>query len=435
MFFIVGSIWIIFIALIFSNLSILTIGMAGLLLVYITLRTYDKKGILRGVSSLAISLGFLSVVLIYIGLQAKYGQPYYIGGSDDLQFETVASKLISEGVFFPEQMSIRYSGHNSKGFVCFLASFMRLCNAVGGYHTITFRIFNVEMLVLLATLVYRFGCLRSNNTRVAKKAFIFMAFFPNCIYLSSFVFRDTVNMLMLFGLVLVWYEFTRKHNIVKTLLLTSVIGYCLFWFRSQNIIILIALIVCIVIIGQYELSTWKRILIAAAFAAILIVLAPMTDLINSILDISKHYTSNYLSYSGNGFSQIVFSLPLLPFGFFVRMAYAIISPIPTGIIQILTVFDVDSIANFFISCGTIYQIYQLPHLVRGTKKLNDTAMCFLMVWFVVASTTFTFRHFIMMYPFMGYIIAEQKEENKKNYKFFITVGILFLGAIYVVLSL
>lgn len=434
MFLVIGSAWLILLAVIFGNLSIFVIGFCGLALNYFFMRKYDKNDFLRIVSTVAISIGFCAMFLLYLGLQIKYGRPYYLGGSDDLQFEITANQLIRERVFFPEQMSIKYSGHNSKGFVCFLANFMRLCNIVGGYHTATFRIFNIEMLILLSILVFRLADLRTGNKIVAKKLFIFMTFFPNCIYISSFVFRDTINMVILFASVLVWYEFIRTRKIAHVILESMILAYCLFWFRSQNIIIVIALVLCFVLFDQYKFSK-KKILFGALLVFIFIIFAMQTDLLKSVIDTSRRYTENYLSYSNNGFSKVIFSLPLFPFGVFARMTYAIISPIPTSILQIVTSFDINSIANFFVSCGTIYQIYQLPYLARGAKKFNSITMCFLIMWFVVASTTFTFRHFLMIYPFMAYLIIEQKEEVRKNYAPLITIGIAFLGFIYILMGL
>lgn len=434
MFFVIGGIWILVISVVFWNASIFVVGMLALLFAYNLLRAYDHDGVLRWISTVALSVGLLAMLVIYFGLQSKYGAPYYYGGSDDRQFEVVAQDLVSRNVYFPKQMPVYYSGHNSKGFVCMLAALMRVCNLFGGYHTVTPRIVNIILLIVLGLEVFHLVILRTGNAQIAKRAFSFIVFFPNSIYLSSFVFRDTVNIVLLLFCVVVCCEFLKSHNLGKAVVVTVLCSYLCFWLRAQNLMIIGATIGIFLFIGQKGISAKRLLILLIPFLLGLFVLSRL-DVLGSILEINSRYTTNYFSYSNNGLSRIVFSVPLFPFGIILRMLYAIVSPIPTGIMQIMNLFDIDAFAAFCVSCGTVYQIYQLPYLVKGMLKFDDISVEFLLMWFIISATTFTFRHFIMLYPFMAYIVEKEKAEVKKRYTALITVVIVALGLLYVGLSL
>lgn len=434
---------LIFLSTLFSNFSILVIGIIGLLLVL-----YLAKGCNPKIYSNLSFIYFVSVVLmlvIYFGYIAEYGTPYFGGGSDDLAFEVNAKYVIDNNYILPEQLSEdpQLQFHNSKGFLWILSWIMRVSDIFGGYHTITFRVLNVYFLLALSILVFRSF---ENNYQFTFKqnltVLYAMALFPNVQYISLHVFRDTISILLLFSLFFLWDSFfdtkrIKKRSYKKTIIFTFLFFYVAYWIRHENIIFMGAILLFSLLLKNKKLSIRNFILFFLT-AIIGITLVESFNLWELVGAFNERYTEHKLEIS-DGLSNIVFSIPIFPLGIFIRMVYALISPVPVTVLQFTDMFaNVKTFFNVIIGVGVIVQIYLLPYLFKNIKETDKFALSFIILLMGIAVTTFTFRHFIMLYPFMIILIFRKffktGKVERNQHLIIMTVVLVIFASLYMLIK-
>lgn len=151
----------------------------------------------------------------------------------------------------------------------------------------------------------------------------------------------------------------------------------------------------------------------------------------------SRYVSNL---AGEGLSSYVFNLPMLPLGIFFRALYALLSPFPSvfGLFEEKSriLFD---IVKSLVNLGVLVQILFVPFIIRRSLKLDWLSLVFLSWFLSVIVTTFTFRHFLLFYPFMsalaidGFVsMTSEKRDTILKLSLFTIVS---LGIIYVVLKM
>ena len=78
----------------------------------------------------------------------------------------------------------------------------------------------------------------------------------------------------------------------------------------------------------------------------------------------------------------------------------------------------------------------MPYLLKHVIRLDYAGLVFLVIFFSVIVTTFTFRHFVMVYPFMMEpIVVEYNNASTATKKYYrcITAGMLvMLAVIYLI---
>ena len=426
-------------SLLFGNLSIFAIGLIGL----ITVSFLNKKLYIVKYHHLSF-IFFISIslmLIIYYGYMSKYGVPYYIGGSDDLSFEKHAFHFINQGYRWPKELFTEpfFYYYPAKGFVWFLACMIRFSDFFGGYHTVTFRVFNVYILLLLGMLVYDY--FKNNYSFKANQNLIILyaiTLFPNVQFISLHVFRDTINAFVLFSIFYIWDKHLKKHNYklkfsLSIILLTIVLTWFSFWIREQNIIFIALTILVIVFLKDKELKIKN---FGAIFGLFLVSLFLLNyfDVIGSVNRFNEYY-SNYLDRTVEGLSASVFSIALFPYGIIVRAVYALVSPFPGDILRYKQMFsDIDTFFKVIVSIGVIAQIYLLPYLFMNIRKIDKMVVLFSIYFMGSILLTFTFRHFIMIYPFMIILMFRKFYKTTKNTKLFLflqeSVILVLLAGIY-----
>lgn len=159
-----------------------------------------------------------------------------------------------------------------------------------------------------------------------------------------------------------------------------------------------------------------------------------------MLSVTNTGYSVYLQGLSDGLSGMVFSRPLLPVGIILRFCYGLVCPFPAALIS-LEYFDepLYSLVIALTCLGTVFQIFLLPYLFKGMIKLDYTAIKFLGMFGAIILTTFTFRHFVMAYPFAAVMVAQQIEvteaETRKKYLAYVFVLILLAVTSYLLLKM
>lgn len=426
-FFLSNIIILLLLSFLFSNISILVTGLLGLIVVILVARNENNQIYKNLTVIFCISIALMLV--LYYGYIAKYGTPYYLGGSDDLSFEETSSYILNCGYLMPNELmqESQFYYHSAKGFLWLLSWFMRFCNIFGGYHTIAYRVINIYFLIILGLLVFKyFSKHYSFSIKQNLVVLYIMTLFPNAQYISIHVFRDTLNILILFVIFYIWDKYSKKEKtsnrmLVITLFTTIILTYISFWIRSQNLILILVIILLNLFLKDKSLTVRSFWIFLFALLAMMISFKYL-NVFKEITKFNEYYT-DYLLATNGGLSQKIFSMELIPFGIFFRAAFGLVSPLPVGILQFSGMFyDIDIFFKVIISIGVIIQIYLLPYLVLNIKRIDKITFLFLIFFLATVVTTFTFRHFIMLYPFMWILIFRQFFKTSKRTKVLIFIN-------------
>lgn len=383
----------------------------------------------------------LFVFLIYLANQSYFGLPYYNGGSDDLQFEQWGYDVYNSGIYNPSKiMELRILGqfHNSPFFPIYIAVLIKFSEFFGGFSTFLPRIANVYFLIWIS-LITKY--LLEKYTNLSQKTILysicFFAFMPNIQYINAHVFRDTFNLLQVLMITLLFDFLLRNKNYkLKFISLISLpfLTYSTYYTRVSSIIFAgVAVLLMMSVI--YKIKT-RYILIG------IISLVLLTNLMEAFR--VSYYIETYTSYvsniAGDGLSSLVFNQPLLPIGIIFRAIYALISPFPNFFALFRDESKVlfDSV-QFLIYLGVLVQIFSIPFLFKRLIKLDWLSLIFISWFSAIIISTFTFRHFLFFYPFMGAIVVDGYMTTSKNSRktllllsIFITAG---FGMIYAALKI
>lgn len=405
-------------AVIYESFSIVLCEMIGGLIVYWLSRKLDYKSLLSILVIKLIAVGV--VLLVYYGNMHLYGAPYYIGGSDDLYFETVAREFINNSIKWP--WNYYDSSSNIAGFYWLLSRIM-IVSGVEKYHTLAFRFLNVSFLIATAELV----CILMRNKenysdRHARIVMILISLFPNSLYLSAYVFRDTLSLFLLmlgFVLSIDFFSTEKETNILckkrnNIVLLLVALMFISFWIRKELVVfIIVAFMFCALRDKSIRLTNTYKYIIVIAFVFFLFY---KVGAIQFILAKIERYLQYRIDVSNTGgLSHFIFSQKIIPFGFVLRFLYGLISPLPVGLLNITNIF-LNEIYFFdsLVSLGTCVQIVALPFLFRNIKKIDKYMLMYTFILTSVVVTTFTFRHFLLGYPFMIILIMRQFWELEKK---------------------
>ncbi|SHJ72295.1 hypothetical protein SAMN02745751_03213 [Dethiosulfatibacter aminovorans DSM 17477] len=442
-YFTINILLLITLTLTFESISILIVGMMGMLLVtYVVNKTNLKFEI---VLSIIYLIAIIMMLVAYCGYDYQYGAPYFSGGSDDLAFEEMSTYVMDEGYLMPykyaQDPKLRY--HNSKGFLWIISWIMRVVESFGGYHTIAFRVLNINFLIALGVLTTsyfkeNYGFSDHKNLIVL----IVSILFPNAIYISVHVFRDTLIIFLLFSVFYIWDRLLQKENIsfvsgLKTFFITGLIAYISYWIRNQSLVFIIAIILVSIFLKKHRLNI-RNFGMYMLLLLVALIIADLFNVFDLIVAFNERYTIHKLELS-DGLSNEIFKIPLFPFGFVVRFAYGLVSPIPVPIIKtpkMLT--DIKLFFDVLVSFGTVMQIFLLPYLVKNILRIDKVFILFITFMLGIVVTTFTFRHFIMLYPFMWILIFREffsTNENDRKLIFMATaLSICFAAIIYILIK-
>lgn len=430
------------ISVLFNNYSITVIGMIGMFILYICLR--GLKDIKYKDLAVIITVAFAFMLLLYAGLCEKYGEPYY--ASDDKIYEFYGHLMYEKNIFRFKDIPYIDGMFYAKGYLIVLSWIERISSILEGYSTISPRILNIYLWISTAVLMRKQMSASINNKSLVRKIFVVLALFPNALYISSFVYRDVF---IGFLIVVSIYNFEKLVKAVKTRNLTildfirvPIVLFCLYaMYYSRKQMLYVVMIIFFAFFFEEKIKSGSSLKIVTMGAAAVVgaVLFYFTGGMQMLSVTSTGYSS-YLQGLSDGLSGIVFSRPLLPIGVVLRFLYGLVCPFPAALIS-LDYFEepLYSLVIALTCFGTVFQIFLLPYLFKGAIKLDYTALKFLGMFGAIILTTFTFRHFVMAYPFAAIILAEQIEvteaKTRKKYIAYVFVLILFAVTAYLLLKM
>lgn len=398
-------------ALVFQNLFLLFLSIFLTAPIVVLIYATQKKFL----TSYLVGILFLtlSMVYLYFSNTQAYGTPYYIGGSDDLQFEKSGKLAYESSIYSPNSILGNVLGvyDNGASFVSYLAIIYKFSSFFNGYDTMIPRIINIHLLVLCTYLINFILIRYSNyNEKVLNLFTLLFLCTPNIAFINGHVFRDTLNFFQVLSisfLILVLFK-NRSKIVFYSLIPIIIILVYLTYFNRPN-----SLIFPIIIVAAVFLRTRIR-LIGLAIITIPILFG--VDFFESINfnKISESY-SMYLQEMSDGLSKIIFERPLIPFGIILRFFYGLIVPFPNlfGLFSIKEKLYLD-IFYFITYVFVAIQIVCIPMVLRNILKFNMVTLIFLGFYLAVITTTFTFRHALFYYPFLLLLILKFIFDSSRN---------------------
>lgn len=435
MFLIISNIIIsIILGLMFSTLSIVIINAIFLFILLVILKK-DKIDMYKHIN-IIYGICIIAMMLLYYGYNLKYDSPYYLGGSDDKNFELWAEQAIEEENYtiYDINHNKSFEYYNCNGFIWFMSILIRFCNFFGGYHTIVIRLINIYFLIFIGILVYKYFY------KHEKKEYIpllyIMILFPNTLYISIHGFRDTLFSFIIFSIFYLTSSIKSKKlpDKICIIIYTLLFSYLAYYIREAAIIYILIILIINLLLGNKKIELNKKtIVLISMIGVISIIIMYCLGIFSKIQGYLDRY-SEYILAGNDGLASKIFTTPFLPYGFILRIMYGLIFPSPTGII--ITKLDVDTICKFILSIGTILQIYLLPYILKNIKRLDGILIIYTVVFASIIFTTFGFRHFILLYPFMFLLIARQyinTDRVQKKKLFYVMTSIILIGALFYII--
>lgn len=425
-----------------GNAGIIIIGFIGILISLICAEGLPER--YYGYMFIIMFVMMLYLMMHYYGLIEEYGIPYYAG--DDEHFESWGQYLFEREIFsFGKLNNVVFTNQgNARGYPLLL-SWINLL-VFGHYHTAMPRILNLYLWLSLSLLTCKLLRQRIIDSKIEKYMFISLALFPNGIYISSFVYRDTLMEFLIIVIVYNLVQLFNKKNQLKhhsrkfvNIIIIIIISYFLSYIRMASVYICVLLGALIYMDCHNDMRKKSKWLLYLLLGATGLVVLLKYDLPGLYTNYSQKYTT-YLLSQDYGLSTRIFATPIFPFGWLLRVMYGFTVPLPAGLLSLdFLNKPLFSISNAMVYFGTFYQIFMLPYLFKAIVKKNVNAWMYMAVYSSVVLTTFTFRHFIMPLPWLALAVAEEysgtERIKRKYYVVIITMGIATMTMLYLVLKM
>jgi hypothetical protein len=384
----------------------------------------------------------LFALFLYATYMAQYEVPYYVGGSDDFNFERAAYILRKLPFWnYGAVLNLDYNStglvglDQSIGYVYFLGLLIRFGELFGGYHTMLPRIVNAFLLAMLAATTYRVALRYGMIRKVAFAVALATGLLPIMTWTSAHVFRDVFMSFSLMLVTLIWAPGGRFSSMSRIARWTMTFVLILMLSQVRLLQAVVALGVAVVSdlfvpAAHSRHSIERKVYIFAFMVLLLLCVAVFSSQIRWlwewVVDAQGRYTIHNLEKS-DGFSRLVFSAPL-PMGLVLRAIYGVIVPLPIFTLEL---------DRLWLSIGTAAQFMFLPFLaaglVRGIKQreLWPITAAFIMLFGGAILITFTLRHIVQFLPFAA-ILAGFGYTAISRYRYLIWILMVALGLLLAV---
>lgn len=381
-------------------------------------------------------------IVVYYGYIKEYGFPYATYMNDDM-FSDYNAYVIRENNWYTIHDIVTndpyLSLHNSKLFILILSYFIRFGELFDGFHTMSFRIFNIWIVILTAVISSVIAYRWNLSGKGLIKLILLLCVFPNILFISAHVYRDSMVTLLF-----VWFIYSIENILQgkeKTINCISIpiIVYCMIYLRKQYILFLVVVTIILLYFRfTMQIKRYKKVFIVL-LSIISLTLVVMYR--NMILDLYNDYSMSF-ARDGQTFVNIVNKIPLMPFGLIIRPLFYLITPFSSYTFNIDAYFKSASITlTQFITLGTLGLMTQIPYLFKRMVKFDEVSVIFITMWVSIAVTSMGFRHILPLYPFMFMMIIYEKShtsygariKNLKSMLFAVFIFLVIYTMIYVLM--
>ncbi len=366
------------------------------------------------------SIATIATVCLYFVYLNQYGVPYYFGGSDDLNYEqwgAETARLLGTFDYSAIRERVVRASHNSVGYVYLMSLLYRLGDGVGGFHTMIPRLFNAMCLGWIAVLTVGLAEKHRISKSMAFKLGTMVGLLPMIVYAAAHSFRDVPISLLSLLLIYLWTPREGRPPFKRWILLwllTVVMLLIIGEFRRFQAVAVFAVVILSNLITMFEMRRhqWFYITVAAGviFVGLYFYGNRLSGLTTELGEYQEHYTS-YRSNRSDGLASYVFMTPP-PFGYVLRIAYALIAPLPVPTMQL---------DRLWLSIGTMIQYLFLPFfslgiiVSLGNRSKWPLISAFVLLFAGMALVSFSDRHIVQFLPY-GAILAAVGYERFGKYR-------------------
>lgn len=374
------------------------LALVGVALVRLTSARVEARALTRlFVTVFAINL--VVAVALYLLLEARYGVPFLIGGTDDRAFHEAGLMLYERGALSPAAARDELLGVASYiGYPLIVAWTYAFGEAIGHLHTMLPRVFNCFMGGILALLVYRVARAAGYRPGVSLGAAYFAGLYPFLVFHNALILRDTIIAVLILialyasmGLTLSWRGAVRAGVIAACLVL-------LLDFRDASAVLLAVSLLAAGLAESLRRSMLARV---AAVAAGALVLVFLFDQLAYWYARGALYQQAYLQLmagrsAANSLGMALLGLPF-PFDLITRLALGLMWPLPVL---------VGDPAEVFKNAGALVWYPLVPFVVRGwirafsSRSARPAAVTALLFFLGVSLVTMAFRHMTQFVPIL-----------------------------------
>lgn len=411
------------------------LALAGFGLVRLTSARSEARALSR-LFVTVFSVNLIVAVVLYLLLEARYGVPFLIGGTDDRAFHEAGLMLYERGALTPAAARDELLGVASYiGYPLVVAWTYAFGDAIGHLHTMLPRVFNCFMGGLLALLVYRVARAAAYRPGVALGAAYFAGLYPFLVFHNALILRDTIIAVLILttlyaamGLELSWRGAVRAAVVVACVVL-------LLDFRDASAALVVLSLLVIGLTESVRRSIVARI---AAVAVAGIVVVFLFDQLAYWYARGALYQQAYLELMGTRSAADSLGMALLglpfPFDLVARLLLGLMWPLP--------VLAGDP-AEVFKNAGALVWYPLVPFVVRGwirafsSHRARPAAVTALLFFLGVSLVTMAFRHMTQFVPILVIFGIAEFSRGSMQRLLWLSAGFLACGlglAAYAVLK-
>lgn len=394
----------------FANASIIVFGTLCFLMIFIVSYIFFRKSPgIKNTIYLSWMIEIIIMLIIYNVYASAYGLPYDMEGTDDFCADIEWSDgVINDGITTIQGMarSPEWTAYNNKAHIILIVWTKSIAGLFGGYHTLDIRLINLTFCILTALIMGQYArkYLDADDNEI-KQIIMMIGLLPNAVFISSLVYRDVYVAFLIVLSFYLWTNFKEKGLRKKgfIIVLSAVILYVTFYLRMMAVIYILASIAVGYSNEKCNENYLKKNFNPRKIMVFLTILALVVIFGSFVGGRLEWYLVGYTKIHANssGMEGLVYSIPILPFGWLIRTVYYMMLPMYwRDILPVAVLKDPVSLIRCYVTWGTIYIMFAYPYLLRYLKKLDNICVLFVILLFSTAILTGGFRHIMIVYPMM-----------------------------------
>jgi hypothetical protein len=313
----------------------------------------------------------------------EYGEPYFMGGSDDKwSFEYMSSLVLEQRLLFDVNALLDgLNHHNSILYVHIVAFFMKIADSIDRYYTIIPVFVNSFILTLTGARLYKIANKHYMlDIASSKKMTILFLCFPLIVFFSSHVFRDT---LVNFIIISIFYYLLFNRRWFKYLKILVCLGALV--FLRIEYVAFFGIVVALYILNK-SISSKKvlRNVYLTLGVIIAVIMIRNIALIDYFLGEIEMY-DNFRVKHGSPTLERIFGLPIylrVP----AKFVFLLLNPSPSF----------GTIEQGFLGLGTVIQFFLTPFtfygVIKEVRKRDILSITFLLMFLMIGIVSVDAKH-------------------------------------------
>lgn len=379
-----------------------------------------RKGLAKEEKTLfhiVFNIGVVFSIILFLIYKNRYDLPYFLGGSDDYAYETLANFVSKNlGFFqFAEMKNIHpeLQYHNSPVYVYLISILFRFGRLIDGFHTLVPKILNNFFLANLSIISFRIlRHINLDDDRLSFRISMLSGIMPIMLYYAAHTYREIMIALIILFMIyqFIKYYSYKKLNFLQFIITISISLVLLVGLRKYVAVSLLLIIIFLYGVSHNKPNDGLLLSILLSFSGLFIFLLifdfetlSIGETLINLIDVLARQYKTYVTYRAGlapGLTTFIFTAKE-PIGGFLRIIFLLFSPYP---------IIISKPEDVFLSLGTLIQIYYLPMLFVGLSQMrnNKNAYAILITFLVLfigeAVISFSWRHIPMFFP-IGVIIV------------------------------